>query len=291
MKNHRRFALSGLACAALLPCQSLVAATIYQVNDWYASQAHATGVSNGNSSSATVQYDGSDKGPSSYVWGYFAPDASPIQLTDGQTLTLSTQITIEYVSAASAKSELRFGLYNSGATRATTDPGSYGASRVSTSLANAYRGWTGFFTSSLASAGTGALYRQVTSNAYPTAGSAASVSMTDEALQQTYTSGAPVSLTLSLTRSGDDLAFSGVYGSDAFSGTYANAFNGYADTFNAIGFFVGTPGFGANLDSITFANTTVTLVPEPTATAAMALVAGGGLLLHLKQRRKAAVAR
>ena len=253
------------------------AATVYSVNDWYAQYSQVSSMSNGGTSSPTVNYTTSGTGFGS-VWSYFAPDASPVTLESGMSMTLNTSITAVYQEGVTpVAQELRFGLFNSG-TRPST-PGSRIYPGSSSTFSSFVNGWTGFMTSNVQSqTPSNKIWRRddgVTDVAYTSSNGTTRVNLTDGFSALTlFPNNEAVTLTLTLQRTGDDLSFFGSLGTEAFSGIYTNAFaGGYPAVFDT--------GLGA-LSSVTFADTTVTVVPEP---AVSALLLGALGSLYLLRRR------
>lgn len=267
------------------------AATVYSVNDWYAQYSQVSSMSNGGTLSPTVNYTASGTGFGS-VWSYFAPDASPVMLESGMSMTLNTSITAVYQEGVTpVAQEFRFGLYNSGTRPAT--PGSRVYPGGTSTFSSFVNGWTGFMTSnvqpSASSSTSNRIWQRtdgVTDVAYTSSNGTTKVSLTDGFSALTvFPNNEAVTLTLTLQRTGDDLSFFGSLGSETFSGIYANAFaGGYPAVFDAVG-FSGATNLGA-LSSVTFADTTVTVVPEP-AVSALLLGALGSLYL-LRRRSKLA---
>lgn len=278
-----------ILCALIggMAINSGVCAAVYDANDWYGFTTNPGSISNGSTTSPTMNYSTSQTGIGA-VWSYFTPNASPISLEHGMTMTLDTTITTVYRSGANPTAvEFRFGLFDSGASRPAS---AGGRTVVSSSYAT---GWTGFLTTT-AQSGTESnkIWRRNTGGTtnYSSSSQTAMVALSDGFSSLTlFPDNTGVSLTLSLTRSGNDLLFSGILGADSFSGTYTNAFaSGYPATFDAVGFYGldGMTGGTSSVQSVTFANTTVTVVPEP---ASLALLVVAGAVLLLVDRRKRAM--
>jgi len=269
---------------ATLTGSNASAATVYSVNDWYAQYSQLSSMSNGGTSSPTVNYTTSGTAFGS-VWSYFAPDASPVTLESGMSMTLNTAITVVYQEGATpVAKEFRFGLFNSG-TRPST-PGSRIYTGGTSTFSNFVNGWTGFMTSNIQSQTVGnQIWRRddgATGTAYSSSSNTTRVGLTDGFSAVTlFPNNGAVSLSLTLQRTGDDLSFYGSLGGETFSGIYANAFaGGYPVVFDSVGFWGPTEMGG--LSSVTFADTTVTVVPEP---AVSALLVGALGSLYLLRRR------
>lgn len=263
------------------------AATVYSVNDWYAQYSQVSSMSNGGTSSPTVNYTTSGTGFGS-VWSYFAPDASPVTLESGMSMTLNTAITAVYQEGVTpVAQELRFGLFNSG-TRPST-PGSRVYPGSTSTFSSFVNGWTGFMTSnvqpSTSTTTNNRIWQRtdgVADIGYTSSSGTTKMSLTDGFSALTvFPNNETVTLTLTLQRTGDDLSFFGSLGTETFSGIYTNAFAGeYPAVFDTVGFW-GATGMGG-LSLVTFANTTVTVVPEP---AVSALLVGALGSLYLLRRR------
>jgi hypothetical protein len=260
------------------------AATIYSANDWYAQYSQLSSITNGGTTSPTVNYATTGTGFGS-VWSYFAPDASPVALESGMSMTLNTAITVVYQEGVTpVAKDFRFGLFNSG-TRPST-PGSRIYTGSTSTFSNFVNGWTGFMTSNVQSQSTSnQIWRRddgATGTAYSSSGNTTRVGLTDGFSALTlFPNNGVVSLSLTLQRAGDDLSFYGSLGGETFSGVYANAFaGGYPVVFDSVGFWGATEMGG--LSSVTLAGTTVTVVPEP---AVSALLVGALGSLYLLRRR------
>jgi len=265
-KLSKRNIVIGAVVATTLLVGDMVQGQTLLVNDWYAQAPNGTSISNGDSSTATLNYGDTGNvtnAAQTYFWSYFVPNASPVALTDGMSLTFSSSLEVDFVSASSRTINLRFGLYDSSEPRATT--ASYGTDRIGTGTEN--RGWTGAFTIT----GASDLYRKNDGNtaAYANSVGTSTTTLTDSADDQTFDDGVALDFSLSLSRSGDDLLFAGLLGaSNSFSGTYTNYFVTEPNTFDAFGFYLGSAGTGsAAANSITFSDAMVTVVPEPTTLA------------------------
>lgn len=275
------------------------AATIYDANDWYATAGNATGITNGATTTATLSYGSTStatNAASTSLWSYFAPNGTPVTLLDGDKLTFSAGIAINFASASSATVVWRFGILDSTAPRASTDGAggtvSYGTDRIGsvTTETNVRNGWTGVLTDTVSSGTTGVIYRRNEGNttAWSSLGgvppSATSVPMTTSAISRVFTSGVPIALSLNISRNGDDLFLDGALGTSSFSGTYVGYFaDGYPATFDTVGLFLGSQGTGsAATSSVVISNAIVTVVPEP---ATYALILGAfGMMLLLRKR-------
>ncbi|GHC08498.1 hypothetical protein [Cerasicoccus arenae] len=272
----------------------LLNAQTFNADDWYiVSSGDPTGISDGGTSTATINFDtsgGSTNARNSYIWSYFAEEGSEVSLADGMQLTLTTSITVDYNSASSAiLNGFRFGFYDSASPHQT--PATAGANRIG-APADARDGWTGSFTSTVTS-GAGSVFRKDVGNdaAFANSVSTTTDGLDSGVLNKSYTNGVPVSLTMIYGRIGDDMIMSGSYGGDAFSGTFTDYFaSDYPSTFDTIGFFLGSQGTGgATAESMTFSDAIVTYgtIPEPSTNAAIVGIMAFGLvvLVHRKQRR------
>lgn len=301
-KGKSLFTMEALTTKKLLPllisisglCLGIGAAhaQTYIADDWYAvvTSGDATGISNGDTSSASLNYNpasGSTNAAQTYLWSYFADAGSGPTLSDGHQLSLSATITVDYASASSATiSGFRFGFYNSSTPHATTE--SAGENRIGSDADIRY-GWTGAYTNTISS-GSGLIYRKDEGNASPYAstGSSTSSVLPDGALNQTFTDEVSLNITMTLIRSEDDLSFSGIYGSSTYSGIFEDYFaSDYPDTFDTIGFYLGSQGTGATANSLTISDATVTLseIPEPSSTTLAMGMLGIMGLFYLRGRR------
>lgn len=257
---------------------SFGAPIVYQVDDWYTLNGRSTGVVNDDTNSPnTPQSSYSTLGT---TWGYF----DSVTLASGDSITLNTDITVT-TSITGSFDVLRFGLYQSGTKATSVDY----PTRIPT--ASYSEGWSGFFTTVTGDAAD--LYRRDTSKpgnattGFSSTGNTTNSSMTDEAISPNFVSGTPISLSLTFQRTGDDLLLSGTLGGDSFSGTYSGAFTSYSAVFDAFGINGSTFSSGVRVTNIAFANTTLTVVPEPTSVA-LILGAGGVFLILLRNKRQRA---
>lgn len=266
------------------------AATIYNANDWYATATNATSISNGGTTSATLNYSGTatDNAAQTSLWSYFAPNGTPVQLLDGDRLTFSAGIAVDFVSASSKTVTWRIGILDSTTPRASTDGAggtvNYGVDRIGAGTGtegNVRNGWTGVVAES------DKIYRRDQSNSTSWSslgGSSSSVTMTTPVVNQVFLDNVPVSLTLNLGRVGNNLVLDGTLGASTFSGTYVDYFaSGYPATFDAVGLYLGSNGTGSvATGSITVSNAIISVVPEP---ATYALIFGAfGMLVLLRRR-------
>ncbi len=272
MKIHIKliFYARALSFAALLGVGIASTATAAIVaDDWYANYSADRGleIENGASGSPTYRYNtGASSKPRaiSAIWSYF----DPVTLNDGMSMTLNTQVTVDFLSSAvtgGTFSVLRFGFFDSrSTTRATVE--SFGPDRYIATLpgpADQTTGWSGF----MMGVNEPNLNRMV-----PGAGlyySTVSAGVSRQALTTTlppavFADNVALDLTLTFLRSGNDLIVSGALGGDTFNGTYTGAFeDGYSDFFDAFGFYSGDNAASSTLNSVTFSNTSITVIPEP----------------------------
>ncbi len=299
MKDLTKSCLLLSAIIGMMAANDIQGATIYNVNDWYATASNATDISNGGTTSATINYGNTataTNAASTSLWSYFAPNGSPVQLLDGDKLTFSAGIAVNFASASSRAVVWRFGIMDSTSPRASTDGAggtvSYGTDRLGTGQTetDVRNGWTGALTDTVTSGSTGVIYRrnEVNASAWSSLGgtppSATSTAMTTSAITQSFTSDVPISLSLNITRIGNDLLLDGTLGSSTFSGTYVDYFaGGYPATFDTVGLFLGSQGTGsAATSSITISNAIVSVIPEPST---YALILGAfGMVLLLRRR-------
>jgi len=287
MKTLNIMTLAGLALAFGVSAR----AQAYAVNDWYVHAPNATSITNGNTSSATVNYGavGATNAEQTYLWSYFAGNSTPVTLSNGQTLTFSASISVDFSSASSRSiADFRFGLFDSASTRATTDVASFGTTRTSSTVSGPREGWTGFYTGSVAS-GSGSIFRRNagTTSVFTSSTNTASVALTSGATNQTFSDNVGVALELSLTRTGNDLSVSGSFGGSSIVGSYVDYFaSGYPATFDAVGFYLGSQGTGGvATNSITISGATVTVIPEPSAFSLIAAACGTGVVCFRVARR------
>jgi len=288
MKRYRgrKAALALAVIAGLGVSVGETLAVVYDANNWFAINSRASGIANGDTSSPIYSMNSPDTSATNMasLWSYF----SPTTLSSGYSMTLNTSISIDYRTASSGFFTLfRLGIFNSGAVDATTDtfPNRVAPSDPSTVTI----GWSGFFTSS----GTNEhnLYRRIPTSAssyVSTGGTSTPVTpMAEELVSPVFADNVPISLMLTFERIGNDLKFFGVFGDDSFSGTYSNAFLSYSDSFDAIGFYATSPTSGVDkgsvISGISFSNTTITVVPEP-STVALLVVAGSTGFFFLRKR-------
>lgn len=287
MKTLDIITLAGLALAVGASAQ----AQTYAANDWYAYTPNVTSITNGNTSTATTNYaaTGSTNAAQTYLWSYFAGDGAPVTLSSGQSLTFSASISVDFSSVSSRTiADLRFGLFDSASTRATTDGASFGADRTSSTISAPREGWTGFYTGTVSS-GTGSIFRKNEGNtsAFATSTSTTSAGLTTGVTNQLFTDNTAVSMSLTLTRTGNDLAVSGSFGGSSIVGSYVDYFaSDYPATFDAVGFYLGSQGTGGvAANSITISDASVTVIPEPSAFSLIAAACGAGVVCFRVARR------
>jgi hypothetical protein len=294
--------LKCIGLAAFLNVLSFPAAigqTIYNVTDWYATTSAGstldTSISGGNGASPSVVYGNpttSGNVAGTYLWSYFADNSSPASLLDGDSLTFSAGLSLSLTSASSAAVSMRFGIFDSTTPRASTTSGtglvSYGVDRIGdgTTQTNARNGWSGVFSRTVAS-GVGTISRRLTGvdSAFFSSGvsNVTTVNLTNSVTDKTFADDTPITLTLTLSRTGNDLSFSGALGADTFAGTYTNYFaGGYPATFDTVGFYFDSAA--AAVTSLNIVGATLSVVPEP-ATTVLALGATS-ILLALRRRRR-----
>jgi hypothetical protein len=105
-----------------------------------------------------------------------------------------------------------------------------------------------------------------------------STAMSDAVANPTFMDNTPIALTLTYSRVGNDLVVSGFLGEDSFAGTYVGAFsNGYSNVFDTLGFYSSNTSGNLQLASVSFLNTTITAIPEPSVTMLLILAGGVGL--------------
>jgi len=259
----------------LLSASAARAQTVFVVDDWYGSYSQMSGVSQGGTGSPTFQYTATAQGMGQ-VWAYFSD--SPVQLADGAKMTLSTTLTV-YLrdGATSVTTPLVFGIFQS-SPRPPAPEGDSG--RVVSGSPYTY-GWKGFFTSTSSDSGVKDRVMRRNDNVV-TYSNTSNMNISRSAMAEGFTAvstfgnGEPIILELSLERQGDSLIFSGTLGGETFRGTFNSAFLEYSDTFDAIGFNMGT-STGVGFASVQFSNTRVTVIPEVSGVTLGLL--GGGLLL------------
>lgn len=276
---------TGFLFAAIgwLAMNSGICAIVTDVDDWYAYYSSDRGreIVNGNTSSPTYYFAAPANNPRAinFVWSYF----DPITLNDGESLTLSTRIRVDFATASSGQFQFTsFGLYYTEPSNQATIA-SFGSDRyVSTLPGTETSGWSGFF---LRSDKSSVLRRNPgDTNIYPsTTGATDGALMSNVFANPTFLDNTDIALTLEFARDANDLLVSGFFGSDSFSGVWLNAFTGnYTDVFNTFGFYTATLSPVSNLTSVTFDNTTITAVPEPSVAA---LLAGAVAVFAILRRR------
>lgn len=302
MISFKKTTLLGAAAMLALVFAGANQVAAVAVNDWYAvSNRFGAAIDNGNTSSMTYN----NVGTGATVFSYF----DSVQLKDGQSLKLSFDLSFEYAGDATSKrfGLQRFGLFNVGEPHASAESGPFAGDRVgdNTDGVGYSQGWKGFLLNNPAFPTDGGvtqpttnwpptLYRKVgtagvsfasTSDINLSIGSGA----TTGGYTLTFDEGIARNYTLVFTRSGNDLIFSGSYGTGIFTeGTLVGAFSdeGYA-TFNAFGFNNSSfSGDTVVIEKMHISNATVTVIPESSS---VALLISGGLfaVIMLVRRRRA----
>lgn len=252
---------------------SLLNAQVHPVNDWYVFTSNADSVSNGGTSTATINYTNtasSTNAGSSYIWSYF--DA--VSLSDGDAIRFDASMSIDYAGTIlGAISGLRFGLFE----RAVDS----GASRV-VSDGTVRNDWGGVFINT----GSSTVYRkdQPNTSPYATTTTTTTATLNGTVANHTFSDNVSVQLRLDLTREGDNLILGGNFAGSPIAGTFSNYFVGSSDTFDTFGFFLGSSGTNGAANSITFSDASVSVIPEP---GTYALLLGGvmGAVLILRRYR------
>ncbi len=209
---------------------------------------------------------------------YFTASGSPISLADGDSISVSADVTLDQLT--NSADIFRVGFFNSfaGARVAADDDGA-------NTTTDGYKGYAARFNGS-----TGLTTFQGRSNTNTNAqlfggNSLPTYAATAGAAGSAVAAGTPFSVTFTMTRSGANLNLASSYNGQTYTAT---ANSGFTLDFDTLAFFGGTnltqytaaSGQGLTLDNVVV---TYTAVPEPTSLIAVAGLAGLGLV----RRRRA----
>jgi hypothetical protein len=239
------------------------------------------GSSGATTSAATGQLvttTGTSAGANTNLAAYFTTSGSPQTLLVGETVTLSFSVSFAGASFVPAADAFRFGLFNSGGNRVTTDLTTGNGADA------AFNSWTGYSAwvpvGNVTSTSAAIRERTGTSTTLYAGGAnppLATVAYTANTLQLSTTYTGNLSITRNTSNSTISFDLGGV--TTSFSDTTGNYF-----TFDSVAFF-GTGGaFGTN-GTFTLDNVSVSVVPEP-STALFAGVGIGFLLINRLRRKR-----
>lgn len=269
-----------LACAAPLPAV-IVLSEDFSDNDrtnqalpgssaWFFTR-NSTSSTLAVSSAALVMSRGGTS-TATHILTYFTASGSPVSLQDGETLTISFDLTASVVN--NEQNAFQIGVYHSNSSRISND--------VSNSLAasafNNYRGYRASFSAGASSSNNYSLYERTGSStqlqlsgAHSTLGDANTQAINASA-------NTPFAVNFSLARVGDGLIFTSEVNGITISRTDAvDAFF----NFDTLSITTTMAALGAN-GTLTLDNLVITLVPEPSLSL-LSLLGLSGLLLHRRR--------
>ncbi len=270
LKHAFKITATTFAFSGLLFWNSDASATSIAVNDWYAIN-NVSPVPN----PAPVFTDGNTENPTyenamaNNIWAFSYFDSTTV--LDGQTLSISFDLTLDLAQATQGFGIMAFGLLKSSDLKATISR--YGTDRITTTTlaTSTIMGWEGFILKKRSPQFQHKfeVYRKTGDDNVNLVGHD-DADITKVLASNTgnyslnFSDDVTRSFTFTLKRVGDDLYFSGSVGNgqDFAETLIENGFAGGYNVFDAFGFYASG---GGTINSGQFSNVSLTLIPEPSS--------------------------
>lgn len=271
LKHAFKTTATTLVFSGLLFWNSDASATSIAVNDWYAIN-NVSPVPN----PAPVFTDGNTENPTyenvmaNNIWAFSYFDSTTV--LDGQTLSISFDLTLDLAQETQAFNTMTFGLFKSSTPKATTSH--YGLDRITTTSAatTTIYGWEGFILQKRSPAfhHKFEVYRKTGDDSVNLVGRN-DADITEVLASNTgnyslnFSDDVMRSFTFTLKRVGDDLYFAGSVGNgqDFAETLIEDGFLGGYNVFDAFGLYVS--GVDGTILNGEFSNVSLTLIPEPSS--------------------------